>query len=322
MTATVSNISVQFGTHTALSKVDLSIDSGERFAVMGPSGAGKTTLLRVLAGLDRPDEGSIVLDGTDITALPAHARGIGLMFQDYALFPHMSVLDNVAYGLKMQGLQGAERSSRARELLELVGLSGYEERAPESLSGGEQQRVALARTLAPKPTLVLFDEPLGSVDSALKDTLLSEMRSAVDAVGAMAVYVTHDRAEAEAFADRLAIMRDGRVVRSGTPMQIWSDPRTTFVAGFIGHRNIVPGGVVELDAAVVVIPQQAITLDSNGSVSGTVAACTFNEGSFVATVAIDDQYLYVETSEHLAESSDVRLGIDSVLVQELVLDEV
>jgi ABC-type Fe3+/spermidine/putrescine transport system ATPase subunit len=322
MTTTVSGISLRFGPHTALSEVDLSITSGERFAVMGPSGAGKTTLLRVIAGLDRPDEGSVLLNGSDITSLPAHQRKIGLMFQDYALFPHMSVLDNVSFGLKMKAVDPVARSLRARELLDLVGLSGYDKRSPDSLSGGEQQRVALARTLAPEPSLVLFDEPLGSVDSALKETLLAEMRSAIDAVGAMAIYVTHDRSEAEAFAERLAIMRDGNVVRVGTPLEVWSDPRTAFVGSFIGHRNIVPARLIGMAADVVLIPQQAIALSPDGGLSGTVRTCAFHEGSFVTTVVVEDQELFVETPVAIAQGSVVRLDIDQAQVRELVLDQI
>lgn len=322
MTVTLTDLSLWFGGHAALDDVHLTVASAERFAVMGPSGAGKSTLLRVLAGLDRPDAGTIDLDGVDVTRVPAHRRSIGLMFQDYALFPHMSVIDNVAYGLKMAGLATADRKRRGSELLDLVGLSGYERRSPESLSGGEQQRVALARTLAPSPSLVLFDEPLGAVDSALKATLLSEMRSAIDAVGAMAIYVTHDRSEAEAFAGRLAIMRHGRVVRVGTPIDIWTDPRTAFVSSFIGHRNVVSEAAFGSGKRTILIPKEAIHPTPAGSLSGTVKECVFTDGFYTVGVLLGDEFLFFDVREPVTEGSVVRFDVDTALVRELLLDEV
>jgi ABC-type Fe3+/spermidine/putrescine transport system ATPase subunit len=322
VTVTLTGLSLRFGDQAALDNVHLAVASAERFAVMGPSGAGKSTLLRVIAGLDRPDGGTIKLDSVDITKVPAHRRSVGLMFQDYALFPHMSALENVAYGLKMGGLAPVDRRRRGSELLELVGLAGYERRSPDSLSGGEQQRVALARTLAPSPSLVLFDEPLGSVDSGLKATLLSEMRSAIDAVGAMAIYVTHDRSEAEAFADRLAIMREGKVVRVGTPVDIWEDPRTPFVSSFIGHRNVVPGAVFGSDAKTILIPKDAILRSPHGSLSGIVGGCAFNDGLYTVGVVFGDHTLFFDTRERVAEDSEIRFDIDGRLVRELLLDEI
>ncbi|MGI9642726.1 MAG: ABC transporter ATP-binding protein, partial [Acidimicrobiia bacterium] len=217
MSLQISNLSVTYGNHAALADVNLDVAQGERFAVMGPSGAGKSTLLRVLAGLEEPTTGTVVVNDEDVTSTPAHERPVGLMFQDNALFPHMSVLDNVAYGLRMQGMSKELRAERAEALLDLVSLAGFEDRNPTSLSGGEQQRVALARTLAPGPSLVLFDEPLGAIDQTLKDDLLVELMSIVREVGTTSVYVTHDRIEAETFAEHMAILRAGRVVAEGTP---------------------------------------------------------------------------------------------------------
>jgi ABC-type Fe3+/spermidine/putrescine transport system ATPase subunit len=322
VTVTLTDLSLRFGNQPALDQVQLVIHSAERFAVMGPSGAGKSTLLRVIAGLDRPDEGTIYLDGVDITRVAAHKRSVGLMFQDYALFPHMSVVDNVAYGLKMAGLSTTDRRRRGSELLDLVGLSGYERRSPDSLSGGEQQRVALARTLAPSPSLVLFDEPLGSVDSALKATLLSEMRSAIDAVGAMAIYVTHDRSEAEAFADRLALMREGRVVRVGTPVGIWEDPRTPFVSSFIGHRNVVSGAVIGSDAKTILIPKEAVLPSPQGSLSGVVTECLFSDGLYTVGVVLSDETVFFDTREPVARATEIRFDVDARLIRELLLDEI
>lgn len=321
MSLQISNLTVVYGDHAALTDINLSIGAGERFAVMGPSGAGKSTLLRVLAGLDAPQSGTVVVDGENITNAPAHTRPVGLMFQDNALFPHMNVLANVAYGLRMHGMPKRLRNGRARELLDLVSLDGFDERHPASLSGGEQQRVALARTLAPQPSLVLFDEPLGAIDQALKDDLMLELISIVKAVGTTSVYVTHDRTEAEAFAERMAILRGGQIVRSGSPLSIWQDPRTAFVARFIGHRNVADGMPLGLHSGYVVIPPTAIQPNTNGRTARVVAR-TFRDGAYEVTLDLDGQTVVMADTNGTDEGSTIAVDIDDAKVLRLSLDEV
>jgi thiamine transport system ATP-binding protein len=230
----VREVTVSFGDTLALDGATVEVGDDEILAVLGPSGSGKSTLLRVIAGLQRPDSGSVTFDGEDLGKVPAHRRRFGLMFQDYALFPHRNVGRNVAFGLEMQSLDRSEVDRRVAEVLDLVGLDGWELRETEGLSGGEAQRVALARTLAPRPRLVLLDEPLGSLDRMLRDRLVGEIREILEEASTPAVYVTHDHDEAERVADRLAIMRAGRIVQSGTLDEIRSSPATPWVQQFGG----------------------------------------------------------------------------------------
>jgi thiamine transport system ATP-binding protein len=216
--------------------------------ILGPSGSGKTTLLRVIAGLQRPESGRVVLDGVDLAPVPPHRRGIGLVFQDHALFHHRDVGGNVAFALRMRGDGASEIDGRVRALLALVGLSGYERRPVATLSGGEQQRVALARALAPEPRVLLLDEPLGSLDRRLRDRLLGELEEIFDELAVTAVYVTHDQAEAFALGDRVAVMREGRIVQSGTADELWSRPVDEDVARFLGLANVGDGRVVRPEA--------------------------------------------------------------------------
>ncbi len=321
MSAVIDDLTVTFGDVAAVDGLSLEIATGERFAVMGPSGSGKSTLLRAIAGLASPTSGRIILDGADVTGLAPHRRPIGLMFQDYALFPHMSVIDNIAYGLRMHGATKNASRETATHLLELVGLAGFEQRTPGSLSGGEQQRVALARTLAPEPALVMLDEPLGSLDLALRESLLTEMRSVVERVGATSLYVTHDRTEAFSFAQRLAIMRHGSIIRVGTPDAVWNDPATTFVARFIGHPNVVPGHVVGFPAEAVTIPGSAVWID-DGPIDGVVQDAVFVDGTYEMTVRIgEDTLLKVVDVDIYPPETRIHLSIDRAAVRELVVDE-
>jgi ABC-type Fe3+/spermidine/putrescine transport system ATPase subunit len=270
MSVELNSVSVRYGEAVAVDDLTLAIDSGERFALMGPSGSGKSTLLRAVAGLEPLESGTIHIDGTDVTNLVAHRRPVGLMFQEYALFPHMSVIDNVGYGLRMLGVAREATRDTSAGLLDLAGLRGFEDRKPDSLSGGERQRVALLRTLAPEPSLVMLDEPLGSLDLALREDLLSQMRTIVTDLGATTLYVTHDRTEAFAFSERLAIMREGRIVRTGTPQQVWDDPQTTFVARFIGHANVLTGSAIGFDAPAVTVPPDALAFGEMGDMDATI----------------------------------------------------
>jgi thiamine transport system ATP-binding protein len=245
----------------ALDQVDLEVGDGEVVALLGPSGCGKTTLLRVVAGLQAPSAGRVVLAGRDLAPVPTHERGIGLMFQDYALFPHLDVAGNVGFGLRMRGDRPAERDRRMLEVLDLVGLVGFGSRAVSTLSGGQRQRVALARALAPSPALLMLDEPLGALDRSHRDELVRELSTLFGELGLTVVYVTHDQSEALALADRVVIMHSGRIAREGTPSDVWQRPGSAFVARFLGFTNIVevpvadgvaaaPWGPVEVGPAV------------------------------------------------------------------------
>lgn len=320
MSIGIEDLTVEIDGRPIVSEVSLDIADAERVAVMGPSGAGKTTLLRSVAGLVAPTTGRIVLDGADHTATPPHERPAGLMFQDYALFPHLTVAGNVAYGLRMQGMPANDRDARVAEMLRLVGLAEHADRRIDGLSGGEQQRVALARTLAPRPSVILFDEPLGSLDQGLRDGLLAEMRSVVADLGISAIYVTHDRVEAEAFADRIAIMRSGRLLRVDTPERLWLDPRTEFVARFMGHRGIIDGRHVGHTGPVVVI-EHAVRLDPEGPVAGTVASSEFRDGRHrvALDVGASTIWLWSDAAAHVGEQR--RISIEPGGIAPLV-DEV
>lgn len=225
--------------------VSLRVTPGETVALLGPSGCGKTTLLRVIAGLHRASSGSVLFDGEDITRVPSHRRGFGLMFQDHALFPHLDVAGNIGFGLRGAGWDTRRRSAKVQELLDAVGLAGFGRRPIAGLSGGERQRVALARTLAPGPRLLMLDEPLGSLDRSLRESLVVELRDVLARLDIPAVYVTHDQFEAFAIASRVALMRAGRLERDGPPAEIYDDPQAEFVARFLGLDNIVEGRRVE-----------------------------------------------------------------------------
>ncbi|MFA5861656.1 MAG: ABC transporter ATP-binding protein [Candidatus Thermoplasmatota archaeon] len=227
--------------------VSLAFPDGSLTVLLGPSGSGKSTMLRLLAGLEPPDGGHILLGGNDITDLPAEARGIGLVFQDGALFPHLNVAENVAFGLRVKGADRASRDERVREMLSLVGIEGLRERRIERLSGGERQRVALARALAPRPAVLLFDEPLASLDRNLREELRRAIRRLHDELRLTSVFVTHDREEALALADRLVLLQDGAVVEEGTPRDVFRSPKTDFAAQFLGSANVLDGKLVPFD---------------------------------------------------------------------------
>jgi thiamine transport system ATP-binding protein len=247
-------------TGLALDTVGLDLAEGEVVALLGPSGCGKSTLLRVVAGLVRPSAGRVVLDGRDLAAVPTHQRGIGLMFQDYALFPHRDVGGNVEFGLRMRRDAAGSRARRVAEVLDLVGLAGYAGRAVSTLSGGERQRVALARALAPAPRLLMLDEPLGALDRTLREELLIELSTLFARLALTVVYVTHDQTEALAIADRVVIMNAGRVARQGRPRELWQNPESAFVARFLGFTNLIDVAVV---ANRAMAPWGAIPLGSS-----------------------------------------------------------
>ncbi len=226
-----------------LEDISFTVAKGETVCLLGASGSGKSTLLRIIAGLEEPDTGFVSFDRIDLTQVPPHLRDFGLVFQDYALFPHLNVNENVAFGLRMRHLLPAETTKRVANSLEMVNLDDFGERQVTELSGGEQQRVALARALATRPRLLMFDEPLGALDRTLREDLLNELRAILHRTNIPAIYVTHDQEEAFTIADRVLILHDGEIVREGTPAEVWADPKSAFVAGFLGLGNILQGKV-------------------------------------------------------------------------------
>ncbi len=262
----VDSVSKTFAGTPVLQAVSFAVGEGEIVCLLGPSGCGKTTLLRIVAGLETADAGQVTFDGRPLKTVPVHRRGFGLMFQDFALFPHKDVTANVAFGLRMQALPRGEVDARIAEMLELVGLAGYEGRRVYDLSGGEQQRVALARSLAPGPRLLMLDEPLGSLDRALREELMNELRAILKQVRVTSIHVTHDQQEAFAVADRVIIMNRGRIVQQGTPQAVYWQPASTWVARFLGLTNLISGQVVSLDPLRVHTPLGPMTLEGSGDV--------------------------------------------------------
>lgn len=312
----VEDLVVVLGELQVLNGLNLEVDDGQMVAVLGPSGSGKSTLLRVVAGLLVPRSGRVLWDGRDLAGVPTHRRGFGLMFQDFALFPHKNVAANVAFGLRMAGEEPAAVKQKVDEALGWVGLDGYQERPVTALSGGEQQRVALARALAPSPRLLMLDEPLGALDRVLRDRLLPELRDLLRARGMTGLYVTHDHDEAFSVADRLALIRDGKVVQVGPPGEVWARPAGAWAARFMGLSNIfsaevrggfarLPWGTVrvasqEVGQRTLVMRPQGIDLlppDVDASGEGLPAddralACvvtsTFRGGRYAVTVVLTD----------------------------------
>ena len=239
----VHQLSNQYEGQPLLQDISFSLKRGEILCLLGPSGSGKTTLLRLLAGLEKVDSGSIIFCDKDIRNIPPHKRNFGMMFQEYALFPHKTVEENISFGLEMQNCPADELIRRIQTVVEMVGLIGLEHRKTDELSGGERQRVALARSLAPQPQLLLLDEPLGSLDRALRDRLTGEIRSILKTLAVTAVFVTHDQAEAFSIADKVAILHHGRLQQFDTPENLYRSPTNTTVARFLGFRNLVEGTV-------------------------------------------------------------------------------
>jgi iron(III) transport system ATP-binding protein len=240
--------------------VRLDVAPGEFLTLLGPSGCGKTTTLRMIAGFETPDEGAIRFGGDDVTRLPANQRGIGFVFQNYALFPHLPVADNVAYGLEVRRVPAPEIATRVSEVLRLVGLAGYEHQFPGQLSGGEQQRVALARAIVIRPRVLLFDEPLSNLDAKLRVQMRTEIRELQRRLAITTIYVTHDQEEAMAVSDRIAVMSQGRVVQEGTAQDLYHRPSNEFVATFVGRVNLVPGRVDDLAGGVATVSALGTTM--------------------------------------------------------------
>jgi thiamine transport system ATP-binding protein len=321
---------VALGERRALDGVDLDVREGETVAVLGPSGSGKTTLLRAIAGLQPLDEGRIRWDGADLHGVAPHERRFGLMFQEYALFPHRDVAGNVEFGLRVSMRDAAARAERVDEMLELVGLTRLRDRRIATLSGGEQQRVALARALAVWPRLLMLDEPLGALDRLWRSRLLDELRLVLDASNLPALYVTHDQEEAFAIAARVAIMRDGRVVQTGVPAEVWRAPADAWTATFLGFgprvdanvrdgRVDTPWGTLAAPAgsepgpAELVVRPDAARIEPGGPIGATVSRATFAGTRVELTVTPDagpDLTVAVEPDGAPALSTRVELAVD------------
>ena len=235
----VNGVHKSFGTVAAVAGVDLDVGEGEFFTMLGPSGSGKTTLLRIISGLEQPDQGTVELGGRDVTAQPPYARNVNTVFQDYALFPHMSVAQNVEYGLRVKRVPRTERSQRAARALQMVRLTDHGQRKPHELSGGQRQRVALARAIVNEPEVLLLDEPLGALDLKLRQQMQFELKRIQREVGITFIYVTHDQEEALTMSDRVAVFNNGRIEQVGSPLDVYERPSTEFVAGFVGVSNLV-----------------------------------------------------------------------------------
>ena len=322
---------------SAVDGVSLSIDQCEIVCLLGPSGCGKTTLLRMIAGLERPDAGEVWFDGQDMALVPPHLRDFGMMFQDFALFPHKNVYENIAFGLQMHGQSADTITRRVTEMLDLVALPGFEEREVDQLSGGEQQRVALARSLAPEPRLLMLDEPLGALDRALRERLMLDLRDILKQVGVTAVYVTHDQTEAFAVADRIALMNDGHIEQLDTPEEVYCCPATSFAARFLGFRNLIPATVVDMHtvqsalgslqvAAAAGTPGTAVTLlirpdaaslpdgdaqPAENMIEGTVSKTSFR-GKYtqVWVESAGLQLMFEMQNGTFASGSEIRLDLD------------
>ena len=275
----VHDLSVRFGETAAVDHVDLAVPTGSVLAVLGPSGCGKSTLLRAVAGLEHPASGSVSYDGQDLARTPTHRRGFALMFQDGQLFPHLDVAANVGYPLRLRRAGRVRTTARVAELLELVGLGGYDDRSVTTLSGGERQRVALARALAVEPRLLLLDEPLSALDRGLRERLATDLRVILQAAGATALLVTHDQEEAFAVADQMAVMRAGRLVQQGTLDEVWSRPVDAWTARFLGYASVLDGAaarrVRDLVASGatwedVALRRSALRVDPSGPLVATV----------------------------------------------------
>ena len=336
----VSGLSKRYGEHQALQDVNFELAQGEILAVLGPSGSGKSTLLKLIAGLQTPDAGQVRWDGEPMNSLPVHARGFGYMFQDYALFPHRDVAGNIAFGLEMAGLDQAALDARLAEVLELVGLTGFGAREIASLSGGEQQRVALARALAPQPRLLMLDEPLGSLDRALREELGGALHAILKAAGQSSLYVTHDQEEAFRLGDRVLILNEGRGVQIGSPQALYKAPATRFVAQFLGFDNLFAAELRREDngwlaetslgefalegdhaagAATLLLRPDRIELASAGPYRATLERLSFRGRYWELDLRFGDEILRVELNGarpdlSLGEELSLEIGASAIQV--------
>jgi ABC-type Fe3+/spermidine/putrescine transport system ATPase subunit len=316
--------------------ISFTVSADETICLLGASGSGKSTLLRIIAGLESPEQGSVRWEGQDLASVPAHLRGFGLVFQDYALFPHLNVIENVAFGLKMMDLPREEIYSRVTEVLDKVNLSRFEYRRVTELSGGEQQRVALARALAPNPHLLMLDEPLGAMDRNLRERLMEELRQILHASHIPAIYVTHDQEEAFTVADRILLLHDGEFVRDGSPQAVWSDPGSAWAARFLDVGNVIEGvikssaGVLQVETSAgafemacghlhnvgekvdILVHPQGVRRDVEGNLHGVVSDAVFHQDRFKVTL---ERGLFFYLPEEPGIGEEIRLKVSPEAVQ-------
>ncbi len=315
-----------FGDVRAVNAVDLDVIDGEFLTLLGPSGSGKTTVLRMIAGFERPDAGTIELGGVDVTSVPPNGRDVNTVFQDYALFPHMSVRKNVEYGLRVKKVPAAERTKRATDALEAVRLGAYGDRAPSQLSGGQRQRVALARALVNRPKVLLLDEPLGALDLKLREQMQVELKEIQREVGITFVFVTHDQDEALTMSDRIAVFNEGNIAQLGTPADVYEHPATAFVAGFVGTSNLLEAAAAEAvlgrpgtwsvrPEKIRVLAVDAQVPDGQHAVRGTVREVVYVGMStrFVVDLAVGGSLMAVQQNSDLAEDLGHLRGQDVTL---------
>jgi len=295
----LEHLTKRFGNATAVDDVSLAVEPGELFFMLGPSGCGKTTILRIVAGFYEPDAGRVFFGDKDVTALPPHRRRCGMVFQNYALWPHMTVLENLTFGLKVQGIEKAERRRQAMAMLEVVQMAAYARRRPTQLSGGQQQRVALARALVIQPDLLMLDEPLSNLDAKLRMQMRTEIRRIQRSAGVTSVYVTHDQDEALAMADRLAVIRDGRIEALGNPRDLYLNPPTVWVAGFLGATNLLEGRIRTRDGAAAAVVETAL-----GAVRAAFAPTDLAPGAAV-TVSVRPESVRLLAAEGAAPADNV-----------------
>ena len=337
----LKNISKSFGDNVILENFDFKVKKDEFLTILGPSGCGKTTILRLIGGFEEPDEGQILFNGEDITNKEAYERRINTVFQKYALFPHMNVFDNIAFGLKIKKMDKKVIKEKVSEVLKLVNLSGFENREIESLSGGQQQRIAIARALVNEPDVLLLDEPLGALDLKLRQAMQIELKRIQKSVGITFIYVTHDQEEALSMSDTVVVLNNGEIQQMDSPINIYNEPKNAFVADFIGESNIIKGRMLEdfrvrfldydfpcvdkgfranEDVEVVVRPEDVILVDENYQIEGIVTSLVFKGVHYEMTVDIDGYSMLVQSTEkrEVGEKTGIVIKPDLIHVMRLI----
>lgn len=336
----LKNISKAFGDNVILENFDFKVKKDEFLTILGPSGCGKTTILRLIGGFEEPDQGQILFNGEDITNKEAYERRINTVFQKYALFPHMNVFDNIAFGLKIKKMDKKVIKEKVSEVLKLVNLSGFENREIESLSGGQQQRIAIARALVNEPDVLLLDEPLGALDLKLRQAMQIELKRIQKSVGITFIYVTHDQEEALSMSDTVVVLNNGEIQQMDSPINIYNEPKNAFVADFIGESNIIKGRMLEdfkvrfldydfpcvdkgfranEDVEVVVRPEDVILVDENYQIEGTVTSLVFKGVHYEMTVDIGGYSMLVQSTEkrEVGEKTGIVIKPDLIHVMRL-----
>ena len=336
----LKNISKSFGDNVILENFDFKVKKDEFLTILGPSGCGKTTILRLIGGFEEPDEGQILFNGEDITNKEAYERQINTVFQKYALFPHMNVFDNIAFGLKIKKMDKKVIKEKVSEVLKLVNLAGFENREIESLSGGQQQRIAIARALVNEPDVLLLDEPLGALDLKLRQAMQIELKRIQKSVGITFIYVTHDQEEALSMSDTVLVLNNGEIQQMDSPINIYNEPKNAFVADFIGESNIIKGRMLEdfkvrfldydfpcvdkgftanEDVEVVARPEDVLLVDENYQIEGTVTSLVFKGVHYEMTVDIGGYSMLVQSTEkrEVGEKTGIIIKPDLIHVMRL-----